>query len=428
MLPTLYKDSTYIDHYGNLKTGHIAIQDDLIQSVYPIEIDPLKDHRFETVVPSSSYLIMPGLMNCHTHIPMVLFRGLGDDLPLSEWLHTKIFPLEDKLYNEAVYFSSLLGIAELLHNGCTFFSDMYFFVEEIAKACSVAGIRANLSLGLMDPKGDSGLHQSVELYHQLKEAGNQKISFFMGPHAPYTCSPDYLEKVVMTAEKLDTGIHIHLNETESEVENIQAEYHCRPIELMKQVGLFKRPVVAAHCVFTSEQEQMILRDHTVLVVHNPSSNCKLASGIAPVNQYLKMGIRMAIGTDGAASNNQLNLFKEIHLASLLSKVSEKEATFFPHKLFYPLLCQNPASFFFPHQTYGIQPGGKADLIFIRKDYSHLFPQENLLSHLMYSAQGNEVEHVMIDGKWIMKDKQILTFDEKAIQTEFTKIYRDIAKC
>jgi len=173
---------------------------------------------------------------------------------------------------------------------------------------------------------------------------------------------------------------------------------------------------------------MILRDHTVLVVHNPSSNCKLASGIAPINQYLNMGISLAIGTDGGASNNQLNLFKEIHLASLLSKVSEKEATFFPHKLFYPLLCQNPASFFFPHQTYGIQPGGKADLIFIRKDYSHLFPQENLLSHLMYSAQGNEVEHVMIDGKWIMKDKQILTFDEKAIQTEFTKIYRDIAKC
>ena len=427
----LCKDASYVDPIGILKTGQIIIRNDTIEAVLPQKehsTPVLPDRSFDEIIPSSAYLIMPGLMNCHTHIPMVLFRGLGDDLPLTEWLQTKIFPLEEKLYDEAVYIGSLLGIAELLHSGCTFFADMYFYVEAIAKACVTAGIKANLSLGLLDPKGESGLQQSEALYHALNGSNNHMLSFFLGPHAPYTCSPDYLEKIVRTAEKLNTGLHIHLNETEEEVRNIFSLYQLRPIELMEKIGLFSRPVIAAHCVHTSDQERTILQKSNTLVVHNPSSNCKLASGIAPVETYHRKGIQLAIGTDGAASNNQLNLFKEIHLASMLSKVSEKLATSFPSQYFYPFLYRNPTSFFFPEQTPGIQAGGKADLIFIQKGFSHLFPQENWSSHLLYSMQGNEVSHIMIEGKWIMKDSVIKTFDEAAVQHEFANIYRKMLAC
>lgn len=428
MSAILFKYANFINTDGFIQNGHIAIQDEIIRFIFPNDTEPEKDNIFTEVMDASSYLILPGLMNCHTHVPMTLFRGLGEDLPLSEWLNLKIFPYEDRLFSEAVYFGSLLAIAEMLHSGCTFFADMYFFLEDIAKACLDAGIKANLSLGLMDINGENKVEQCRELFAQFQNPGYEKLSFSLGPHAPYTCSIKYLENIVSLSHELDTYIHIHLNETLSEVEKIYHETGYRPIELMNQIGLFNRPTIAAHCVHTSEKERQILREHTILVVHNPSSNCKLSSGIAPIHDYLHRGIRLALGTDGAASNNQLNLFHEIRLASMLCKVASMDATTFPQKEFYTLLVKNPSSFFFPNQKAGIQPGGKADLIFVQTNHAHLYPKESLLSHLIYTVQGNEVEHVMINGEWIMQDKCIKTFDEKILRKEFSKVFKRITIC
>lgn len=428
MASILCKNARFVSPAGVIEKGHISIKDYSIQSVFPTHSDPEKDNRFNEIFDASSYLILPGLMNCHTHVPMTLFRGLGEDLPLSQWLNEKIFPYEDRLFSEAVYFGSLIAISELLHNGCTFFADMYFFLDDIAKACLLSGIKANLSLGLMDINGENKLDECRRLFAQFQQPSYQKISFFLGPHAPYTCSIPFLEAILQLAEELNTGLHIHLNETLPEVEKILHETGVRPIELMNQIGLFNRPTIAAHCVHTSEQERDILHDHSVLVAHNPSSNCKLASGIAPIHDYLQKGILLGLGTDGAASNNQLNLFHEIRLASLLCKVVNIDASAFPQNEFYTLLISNPSRFFFPDQLSGIQPGSRADLIFIQTDHAHLYPQTSLLSHLMYTVQGNEVEHVMIDGQWIIKQHTIQTFDEQIVKKEFTKVFNRITSC
>jgi len=405
----LIKDTLYLNSNNNFKIGTLVIEGQKIKSISEDISD--FDQENVSIINGSGFLVLPGLMNSHTHISMVLFRGFAEDLTLQDWLHNKILPLELKLNQDLVFYGALMGIAELLHSGCTFFADMYFFMDAVAKAVSISGIRANLSLGLIDKNDQSGLDQTKEFYNSFHGSAEERIQVFVGPHAPYTCNQDYLEKISRLASDLKTGIHIHLNETETEVNDYVHKHKTRPIVAMKNLGLFESPIIAAHCVHVNDEEIDILRRNNVLVVHNPSSNMKLASGISPVDKMLAHGVKISLGTDGAASNNQLNLFKEMHMASLLSKVSKKDACSLPADAVFSMATETPANYFLGSHSGTIKEGNIADLILIDLEKANLFPHKSINKSIIHSIQGAEVHTVIINGKIIMQNHIIQTFDE-----------------
>ncbi len=414
------KNAKYLSSEGSIQKGHLYIKDGKIDKITPISNPGEKIEQ--CLFDASNFLTLPGLINAHTHLPMVLFRGLGDDLPLKQWLFDIIFPLESKWEPEEIYIASLVGISELLHSGCTCFADMYFFVDNIVQAVAESGIRACLSLGLTAKDKDQGLQSSEHYFKTYHHSYDQRIAMHLAPHAIYTCPPEYLSDIIALASKLDATIHMHINETKLETLEHFEKFHQQPIETLHDIGLFEQTVLAAHCVHLSIDELNILsKAKNLLVAHNPSSNMKLASGIAPVANMLKNRIKIALGTDGAASNNNLNMFTEMRIASLLSKVAENDPTSLNAQEVLNMTTTVPGKFFGDPLLGTIQENAPADLIFIENHHIHLLPNYNYISNLAYAMKGNEVNTVIINGKLIMQDHSILTFNEKQIKEKFLNI-------
>jgi len=372
------------------------------------------------VVNGKNKLTFPGLINCHTHIPMVLMRGYADDLPLNIWLNKKIFPVERRLDPESIYMGTLLGLAELIRTGCTTFVDMYFFMEEVASAVKIAGLRCILSYGIIGINGKKGLIDSENFFNNFNNYANGRVKVYLGPHAPYTCSLEYLKEVATLSKKLNTGVHIHLNETKSEIEELTKDFGKPPILKVSETGLMDGKTVAAHCVHLTQEEIEILKEKNVLVAHNPSSNMKLASGIAPVQDMLNKGIKVSIGTDGAASNNSLNMWHEMRLASFLSKVSTLDATSLPAREILKMTTSVPGNYLWDGAIGEIKEGSLADLILIDLNNINLTPAFSLESNLTYATYGNEIDTVIVDGNIIMENNKILSFDEELIKKEARK--------
>jgi 5-methylthioadenosine/S-adenosylhomocysteine deaminase len=415
----LIVNARYLDPALNLCTGNILIKNGIIEKISP---DPICIDRDHACINADKLIASPGLINAHTHLPMVLFRGLGDGYPLDQWLHKVIFPMEAQLTPEDVYAASMLAIAESIHAGCTCLADMYFFVEEIARAVDVSGIRAALSLGLVAMNGEKGLQDAEAFYKTYHQSSNSRISVHLAPHAIYTCPREYLKEIVTLSTYLDSKIHIHINETKKEIDDHFATYHQHPIETMHEIGLFERPVLAAHCVHLSDHEIKLLSEaKNFLLVHNPSSNMKLASGIAPIAKYHEKKIPLALGTDGAASNNNLNIFLELRLASLLANVSQMDAGTLSSKDMFRMASSNPGRFLGPEKLGIIEEKAPADVILIDLDESHCLPHHNILSNLLYAVKGSEVDTMIVNGQVIMKNKVICSFDETEIKRNFLRI-------
>lgn len=343
------------------------------------EIGEVKDDfAAQRVIHAKNMLAMPGLINTHTHLSMNLFRNYADDMPLWDWLTKKIWPLEKRLTKEAIYQGSILGIAELIRSGVTGFLDMYFFAEETIKAALETGIRAYIARGLTDEEEgkEVQLAETKTLYEKYHgESGRIKI--FAGPHAPYTCSPKYLKKVVDLSEKLDIGIHIHLSETRKEVDESIQKWGKTPIKHIYDLGLFERPTIAAHCVHLDREDIEILAACNVDVAHNPTSNLKLASGFAPIERLLEAGVNVALGTDGASSNNNLNMFEEMHIVSILNKCVNNDATSVPAETVIKMATLNGAKALGDEKILGsLEIGKKADIILIDLNKPHLCPLNN----------------------------------------------------
>lgn len=405
----------------------ILIHGDIFSSILsPFSVP--KDNSNINFIDGTNFLALPGLMNCHSHLPMVLFRGLAEDLNLEDWLIKKIFPIEKKLTEELVYYGSLVGIAELIHSGCTFFADMYFFVESIAKAVDLSGIRANLSLGLVEKNGKEGIQQAKNFFHQYHSSSDNRIQVYLGPHAPYTCNLDYLKEVSDLAKSLKTGIHIHLNETANEIKEFYRNHQKKPIKALQEINFFGTPTLGAHCVHLEEEEMDILKQEDVLVVHNPSSNSKLGSGIAPINKLLNKGVKVSLGTDGAASNNQLNMLGEMRLASLLGKVNAGDSRILSAETVFKMGTEVPGQYLLNGKTGLIKEQYKADLILIDLSQLSLFPTEFINLSMIHSLRGNEIDTMIVDGKIVMKHHQILTFDEKETVKIANQLVKEAFQC
>jgi 5-methylthioadenosine/S-adenosylhomocysteine deaminase len=418
---SLFNSKNTIEKYDLLVNGNTIKSLNTANSFFASDIQG-------EVIDGSDFIALPGLMNCHTHIPMILFRGFAEDLNLNDWLTQKIFPLEAKLSEELVLYGAMMGIAELIHSGCTYFADMYFFMESVAKAVDISGIRANLAIGLIDQNGEKGLKQSEVFFNKFNQSAEGRIQVFLGPHAPYTCSSNYLKQVSSLAKSLQTGIHIHLNETDKEVQDYKEQHGKRPIKALREDNFFGTPIICAHCVNVDSEEIKILKDINALVAHNPSSNMKLGSGVAPIQDLIQNDVQVSLGTDGAASNNQLNMFKEMHLASLLSKVSSKKGSSLPADTVFKMGTEIPGQYLFNGKLGIIKEDTLADIILIKLSNPSLFPNDNISKSMIHSFYGNEVDTVIINGKIIMKGRHILTMDEKEIQKKANQLIRDAYQC
>jgi len=407
--------------------GDVVIEGSLIKEVGE---NLQAKYPYFTVIKGEDSLVMPGFVNCHTHAAMTMLRGYADDLPLMTWLKEMIWPREAHLNGEDIYWGTQLAILEMIKSGTTTFADMYFYMNETAQAVMEAGIRASLSRGMVGSGEAAGLalEESVEFIKTWQGQGEGRITCMLGPHAPYTCPPAYLEQVISLADDLGVGIHIHLAETEDEVAQITQQYGWRPVELMDSLGLFQgRHVLAAHCVHLSAKEMEILAKNKVGIAHNPESNMKLASGIAPLSELLAKGALVGLGTDGASSNNNLDMLEEMRTCALLHKVATMDPTVLPVGQVLKMATKDGAKALGLDNVGSLAPGQKADLLIFDLKKPHWTPLYNPIANLVYAAQSSDLKTVIIDGKIVMQDRQVLTMDEARILYEAEKRGQDLIR-
>ncbi|MGP2526566.1 amidohydrolase [Acidaminococcus sp. LBK-2] len=381
-----------------------------------------------TVLEGRDHLAVPGWVNAHTHVAMTLFRSYADDMALMDWLQNRIWPLEAKLDGRAVYWGSLLGIAEMIRTGTTCFADMYFFMEETAKAAADSGIRAVLSRGLTGSSAEDGaarLEENTELYKNWHGAQDGRITVMLGPHAPYTCSLDYLESVIARARELGAEIHMHLSETAGEVTDCREKYGKSPIALMESLGMFDGGTLAAHCVHVDEEDMDILARYGVRVAHNPQSNLKLASGIAPVARMLQKGITVGLGTDGASSNNNLDMLEEVRLAAMLAKVQSGDPKAVPASQALAMGTWMGAKAVGLSGVGKLEVGQKADIVLYNMDSPAWYPRHDRTSLLVYAASSADVDTVLVDGNILLRKGELTTIDLEKVTAEVGQCLKDM---
>jgi 5-methylthioadenosine/S-adenosylhomocysteine deaminase len=375
-------------------------------------------------------LIMPGLINTHTHAAMSCFRGLADDLPLMQWLQEYIFPREARLTGEIVYSSTLLSLCEMIRSGTTSFNDMYLFAADVARAADESGMRAWLGEVLYDfPSPNYGeLENGFAYMEQLfaDYAGHELITITVNPHAVYTCSPELLVQLGEMAANRGAVYHIHLSENRDEVETCRQRHGASPVRHLENLGLLGDRMLAAHCVQLDDDEIALLAGQGVKVAHCQESNMKLASGTAPVVEMLEAGICVGIGTDGSASNNDVDMFGEMNTVAKVHKVTRMDPTVMSADTTLRAATMGGARALGAEDRIGsLESGKKADLIVLDLDQPHLTPMYHPVSHLVYAARGADVIHSVINGRIVMENRNIISLDEQAILAQMKEISRQI---
>lgn len=394
-----------------------------------VSLDGTGAEGSDRVIDGKNLFAIPGLVNAHTHAYMTLFRNSADDLPFMQWLFDRIMPMEARLRPGDCYWTTLLGIYEMLRSGTTTFLDMFMIPDDTARAVADSGIRAVLSRGLQGETADDagGMRRLREAKQDIlaySGTADGRITFMLSPHAPYTCAPAYLETVIREAEDLGVGIHTHLAESVSEIETIREKYGCTPIELMEKVGLFKRHTAAAHCVQLTPNDIRILRDNDVSVLTNPSSNLKLGNGFAPVPELLEAGINVALGTDSAASNNTLNMFHEMNMLALVHKGTHTDAvTVTSTEAVTAATLGGAKALDLPVGSLSV--GKKADITLLDLSCPQLNPPSNLIASLAFSANGSEVDTVIVNGRILLEKRRLTTIDEERVIFESNRIFERV---
>ena len=416
-------------HKGLIKNGAVAITNDTITAIGPSE-EILTDFSTERHIHTDHGLIMPGLINTHTHAAMSCFRGLADDLPLMTWLEEHIFPVEGRWTAEMIYHSTLLSLAEMIKSGTTSFCDMYLFAKEVARATEESGMRAWIGEVLYDFPSpcygelENGFAYVEDLFAQYDN--HPLISITVDPHAVYTCSPELLTRLGDVAQKHNSLYVIHLSENQAEVNTCKERYNCSPVQHLEQLGLLTPNTLAAHCVMLDDQEIALLAQRGVKVSHCPESNMKLASGTAPVVKMLEAGLCVGIGTDGAASNNDVDMFGEMNSAAKIHKVAQMDPTAMTAEQTLHAATLGGAEALGAAQQIGtLTVGKKADLIVLNMNQPHLTPLYNIPSHLVYAARGADVIHSIINGRVVMENRILLSLNEERILAQMRETSQNI---
>lgn len=412
---------TMDDAMNQYRAGAVAVKGDSILAVGP-EAEIKAQYTAAQVIDCGGKILMPGLVNAHTHIPMTLLRGLADDLRLDVWLMGYMMPVEREFVSpDFCRLGSLIACAEFIKGGVTSFADMYYFEEDVAKATVEAGLRGVLGQSVMKfPTPDAkSFEDSLAMARDfiMRWKGHPLVVPSVAPHAPYTCTPEILKATAQLAVEFDVPLHTHIAETAFEVENMRNENNMPVVPYVKKQGLFEAKVLAAHCVHIDEGEIRTLQHYRAGVAHNPSSNMKLASGFAPVSKMLEVGLNVGIGTDGPASNNDLDMFEEVRLAAFIAKAVSNDPTSLPAAQALSMATRLGARAMHIGDITGtLEAGKRADLILVDIAPLHNSPRferdaNNAYSQIVYASKSTDVSDVMVNGKWLMRDHKLLTLNE-----------------
>jgi 5-methylthioadenosine/S-adenosylhomocysteine deaminase len=426
---------TMNESYQIYEPGAVAIKNDTIIAVGEAT-EVMSNYQASEIIDCEEKVLMPGLVNAHTHVPMTLLRGLADDLRLDVWLMGYMMPVEREFVSpEFVKLGTKIACLEQIRSGVTCFADMYYFEEYVAQATAEAGMRAICSQTVLKyPAPDAEFfEESLALSRDFLEnwKGHELIVPSVAPHAPYTCTDEILRSCAALAVEFDVPLHTHIAETAYEVETYREEYGMPIMPYVKKQNLFDAKVIAAHCVHIDEGEMYTLLHHHAGVAHNPSSNLKLASGFAPVNKMLEMGLNVGIGTDGPASNNDLDMFEEVRLTALVGKTVANDPTAIPAKVALAMATRIGAkALHLDHITGSIEAGKRADLILVNISPLHNLPRfrrdpGGIYAQLVYASKSNDVSDVMVNGKWLMRDHELTTLNEEELLTEVEEYARQI---
>ncbi|HDR4439567.1 bifunctional S-methyl-5'-thioadenosine deaminase/S-adenosylhomocysteine deaminase [Bacillus cereus] len=436
LLKTTYVNATIVtmnEQNEVIENGYIIVENDQIIDVKSGEF--ASDFEVDEVIDMKGKWVLPGLVNTHTHVVMSLLRGIGDDMLLQPWLETRIWPLESQFTPQIAVASTELGLLEMVKSGTTSFSDMFNPIgvdqDAIMETVSRSGMRAAVSRTFFSfgtKEDEKKAIEEAEKYVKRYYNESGMLTTMVAPHSPYTCSTELLEECARIAVENQTMVHIHLSETEREVRDIEAQYGKRPVEYAASCGLFKRPTVIAHGVVLNDNERAFLAEHDVRVAHNPNSNLKLGSGIANVKAMLEAGIKVGIATDSVASNNNLDMFEEMRIATLLQKGIHQDATALPVETALTLATKGAAEVIGMKQTGSLEVGKCADFITIDpSNKPHLQPADEVLSHLVYAASGKDISDVIINGKRVVWNGECKTLDEERIIFEASRYKRGLQR-
>ncbi len=387
--------------------------------------------KVEKVIDARNNIVMPGLINTHTHAAMTMFRGFADDLPLMDWLENYIWPAEKKFITpENVFLGTELAVIEMIKSGTTTFNDMYFFEEEVARASKKIGMRAVVGEGMLDiPVSFSKTKSKYHVDLIEKYLNDDLITPSVVTHSTYTCSEKLLTYAKELSDKYEIPMHIHISESEFEFNKFKTEQNLTPVEYLDKLNFLNKRTIAVHSVFLSDNDIEIYKKNKVGVSHNIKSNLKLANGISPVNKLLEEGISVGLGTDGPASNNNLDLFEEMKFVSLVHKYINKDTTVLDAKAVLKMATIGGAKVLGMDKEIGsLEVGKKADIIIVDiENKPHLTPMYNECSHLVYSANGGDTKTVIINGKVVMEDRNIINVDESEVISKMNLLAKEISK-
>lgn len=405
------------------ESGFATEQKDIYVKDGKITFQPFGEQESFEIFDAKNKLVMPGLINMHTHAYMTVLRNYADDVDFGEWLFKRVMPVEDRLPSEGAYWTSLLAFAEMLKTGTTSFVDMHMFCRQSPMAARDAGMRAFIGRGLVGSDlYEDGFSRFQEALTEKEEFESDTIKFILSPHAIYSGSTKLFEQVAYEAGNRGMLKQTHLSESQTEIDDCIKKYGKTPVQLLSDIGFLDKNTILAHCVKMCYNDLDLLQAAGSHVVTNPASNAKLGNGFAPITDMIEKNINVCIGTDGTASNNTLNMFREMGLLSLIHKGIKQDSTAAPANFVIGAATANAAKALNMKDKLGaVKEDACADLIFVDLRATSLFPNNNIVSSLCYSANGSEVESVMINGKFVMKNRQLLTIDLERVYYEVDKI-------
>ncbi len=375
----------------------------------------------QTAIDARGMLAIPGLINTHAHVPMVLFRGLVEDVTIESWFNDYIWPLESNLTPEDVYWGALAGMAEMIEGGVTSVADHYFAMDQVAQAAIDAGMRANLGWAIFEQGGPAALDLTSKFVQDWQGKGAGRVTTWLAPHAPYTCGPGYLRLCAGRAKELGVGIHTHVSETMAQVQLSRQQHGKTPVQVLADSGVLDLPTILAHCVYPTDEDLALLAQGNSGVAHAPKTFMKLGSGIVRLDRFLKAGVPVGLATDGAASNNTLDILEQMKIMALAQKHVQQDSTQFTVPQTLGIAFQGSAQVFHQAADLGAIAVGKlADLVLIRQDGIHNFPRFNPAANLVYSTRASDVDTVICDGKILLQGGSLRTIDKAEVKRQVSR--------